>query len=105
MKPTYSEEENIRKILKNVIDPELMVNIIDLGLVYSISLDSRTKKIMLDLTLTSPNCPLGDVIIEHIKQVLFQHYLGFEIEINLVWEPIWDKEKISAEGIIALSQY
>lgn len=105
MKQFNNEEDTIRELLKNVIDPELMVNIIDLGLVYGISLDLPAKKINIDLTLTSPGCPLGDVIIENIKQVLYQHYLGFENEVNLVWEPIWNKDKISEEGRFALEQF
>ena len=105
MKNLGKEEQTISEILKNVIDPELMVNIIDLGLVYGIKLSEKEKKITIFLTLTSPGCPLGDVIIENIRQVLFQHYLGFTSEVTLVWNPMWNEKFISEEGRLALAQY
>ena len=99
-----TEEENIFLHLKGVTDPELMVNIIDLGLVYDVRLNQDEKKIEVDLTLTSPGCPMGDMIMEDAKQSLSGHYTDYEIIINLVWEPAWNFEKLTPEGKEALGK-
>lgn len=63
------KEEELLKALKDVIDPELMVNIVDLGLVYDLTIDEEKKTVNIDLTLTSPGCPLGDMITEDTRQM------------------------------------
>lgn len=98
-----SEEHNdIILLLKKVIDPELMVNIIDLGLVYSITRDDELKKIAVNLTLTSPGCPLGDAIIADAEQRLLFAFPGYAVNIVLVWEPQWSTAFLTAEGLDAL---
>ena len=97
-----TQEQNIFDSLKAVIDPELMVNIIDLGLVYDVWMNKAEKKLVIDLTLTSPGCPLGDVIIENVQQVAATNYPGFVVEVNLVWEPAWTLESLTEEGKKAL---
>ena len=93
------KEKEIFESLKGVIDPELMVNIVDLGLVYDIRLDFENKKMNITMTLTSPGCPLGDVIMEDVKQVAKSSaYAEFEVEVNLVWEPAWTLDSISEKG-------
>jgi metal-sulfur cluster biosynthetic enzyme len=91
-------EEKIMELLKEVIDPELMVNIVDLGLVYGIIVDEANHKIVVDLTLTSPGCPMGDMIIEDARQLIGTNYPNYETEIHLVWEPVWSIEKLSERG-------
>ena len=99
----FSEEANdIVLLLKQVIDPELMINVIDLGLVYEIHRDTETKKITVDLTLTSPGCPLGDAIIADAEQRLLFAFPGYSVSINLVWEPQWSTAFLTAEGRHAL---
>lgn len=93
-----TKEQEVFNLLKGVIDPELMVNIIDLGLVYRIHLDEDTKEISIDLTLTSPGCPLGDVIMEDIRQVVATNYPKFKVGVNLVWEPIWTLDRLTEKG-------
>ena len=108
MKNQIENEEEIifiKNILKEVIDPELMVNIIDLGLIYDIRLEKDKKMIEVDLTLTSTGCPLGDVIIQNIEQLLYRNYLGFIIKVNLVWVPVWNADMMTEEGKIAMSNY
>jgi metal-sulfur cluster biosynthetic enzyme len=89
--------------LRGVIDPELMVNIVDLGLVYDIRLHDETLEV--DVTLTSPGCPLGDMIMQDIKAVLDTHYPEHEVEVNLVWEPAWSTEMINESGKAALNRF
>lgn len=93
-----TEEMRILEMLKKVIDPELMVNIIDLGLVYGVIYDTTGKQIDIALTLTSPGCPMGGIIIEDAQQTLENNYPGFEININLVWEPAWSIERLTENG-------
>ena len=95
-------EQKVYQLLKTVIDPELMVNIIDLGLVYTILFENN--KIFVELTLTSPGCPLGDVIIEDAEQVLKKQFSDYEVEIKLVWDPPWSTERLTEEGRAALGQ-
>jgi metal-sulfur cluster biosynthetic enzyme len=96
------ETEKIRSLLKEVIDPELMVNIVDLGLVYAIQHNPIAKTLMVNLTLSSVGCPLGDVIMEHVQYILESHYPGYAIHLTLVWEPAWNKDMVTAEGKVAL---
>jgi metal-sulfur cluster biosynthetic enzyme len=98
-----TEEKKIFEMLKNVIDPELMVNIIDLGLIYGVTYDVTGKQIDVALTLTSPGCPMGGIIIEDAQQTLERNYPGFEVNINLVWEPAWSVERLTENGKAALN--
>jgi len=99
-----TEEENIKALLKGVIDPELMVNIIDLGLIYGVRLDTSVNNIEVDLTLTSPGCPMGELIIEDIKQLVTTNYTDFKVSVNLVWEPPWTLENLTENGKEALAR-
>ncbi|MBK5209254.1 MAG: metal-sulfur cluster assembly factor [Flavobacteriaceae bacterium] len=93
-----TKEENVKELLREVIDPELMVNIIDLGLVYGIAVDESTQKIDIDLTLTSRGCPMGDMIIEDVTQKITSNYPDNQVEVHLVWEPAWSMEKLTERG-------
>lgn len=93
-----TEEKKIIEMLRNVVDPELMVNIIDLGLVYGVTYDATGKQIDIALTLTSPGCPMGGIIIEDAQQTLESNFPGFDVNINLVWEPAWSVEKLTEKG-------
>ena len=86
---------DVEEAMKDVIDPELGINIVDLGLVYGITLD-ETGKATLDMTLTSPACPLTDVIETQTRYVLSN--LVEEVEINWVWLPPWGPEQITDDG-------
>ena len=92
------KEKDIFNLLKRVIDPELMVNIIDLGLVYDVRLDETLRTIEVDLTLTSPGCPLGDVIMGDVEHVVKNENDGFQVMVNLVWEPIWTLDRLTEKG-------
>lgn len=86
--------EDIEEALKDVIDPELGINVVDLGLVYGISLDG--DEAVIDMTLTSPACPLTDVIEEQTTRAL-EGMVG-STRINWVWLPPWGPECITSDG-------
>lgn len=81
--------------LKDVIDPELGINIVDLGLLYGISIDSEDN-VILDMTLTSAACPLTDVIERQAQMVLEE--LANQVVVNWVWLPAWGPECITEDG-------
>ena len=91
----YITANDIEQALKDVIDPELGINIVDLGLIYAISLDENGKAVI-DMTLTSPACPLTDMLQTQIQYVLSG--LVEEIEINWVWLPPWSTDNITPDG-------
>lgn len=91
-------EDKIYHLLKGVIDPELMVNIIDLGLVYEIFFDEKSQAITIKMTLTSPGCPMGDAIQEDILQTVKTAYENYDVKIDLVWEPQWSTSFMSDEA-------
>lgn len=97
----YSDKEKheieILHFLKEVIDPELEINIMDMGLVYKVDYNAEGK-ITINLTLSTKNCPMGDVIINSVESCMQKHFPGFEIIINMVWEPKWSKDFLTAAG-------
>jgi len=95
--PHAAELLKARTALMQVIDPELSVNIVDLGLVYGIDF-SDSAKIVVTMTLSTPHCPLGDAIRGGVTNALQSCFPGREVDINLVWEPEWGFDRISDEG-------
>jgi metal-sulfur cluster biosynthetic enzyme len=87
--------DEVTEALKDVIDPELGINVVDLGLVYEISVNTENVAI-LDMTLTSAACPLQDVIEDQARQVLAD--ITSDVQINWVWMPPWGPNKITDEG-------
>ena len=86
----------VEEALKDVTDPELGVNIVDLGLVYDLSWDEETPSLIISMTLTSAGCPLTDVIEDQIAESLDGIVDAFRI--NWVWMPPWGPEKITDDG-------
>lgn len=91
-------EMGIYESLKVVIDPELYVNIVDLGLVYGVILTKDPLIVKIELTLTSKGCPMGDAIIQDIEQTLMRVYSGLKVNVELVWEPSWSMDMVTDEG-------
>ena len=87
---------DIEEAMKDVVDPELGINVVDLGLVYDVHLDETTKDVVLDMTLTSAACPLTDVITDQTEQAL--EGLVNDVTINWVWMPPWGPDKITDDG-------
>ena len=88
--------DQVEEALKDVMDPELGVNIVDLGLVYDLTWDDENDALILSMTLTSAGCPLTDVIEEQVAQSLDGVVERFRI--NWVWMPPWGPEKITPDG-------
>src|SRR5919199_2043805 len=98
---TASTEDLVREALReNVIDPEIGINIVDLGLVYDVKIEDSTAEIT--MTLTTPMCPLGPYIDSEVRTAL-QGLPGVEdTKVNLVWTPPWDPSKMSEEAKLEL---
>jgi len=88
-------EDDLMEALKDVVDPELGINVVDLGLIYGVSIDESTLA-TIDMTLTSAACPLTDVIEEQTREAL--EGLVNDFRINWVWMPPWGPDKITDEG-------
>jgi metal-sulfur cluster biosynthetic enzyme len=88
--------DEIEERLKDVVDPELGVNIVDLGLIYDLAWDDENDALLISMTLTSAGCPLTDVIEEETAQALDGAVEQFRI--NWVWMPPWGPEKITDDG-------
>lgn len=93
-KPIPSEDD-ILEAMRDVVDPELMVNVVDLGLVYGVHVDSECHA-TIDMTLTSPTCPLTDQL-EYQTQIVLDELVN-SVTINWVWLPPWDLSKITDDG-------
>ena len=87
----------IHAALRQVIDPEAGMNIVDLGLIYRI--ERSTDAIEVDMTMTSPACPMGEMIIDEVKAALTKTLPeGTAITVKLVWSPPWDASRMSPEA-------
>ena len=88
--------------IKKIYDPEIPVNIYDLGLIYKIEID-QTNKVEVDMTLTSPNCPVAESLPKEVKNNIMKIKEISEVNINLVWEPPWNKDKMSEAAKLELN--
>lgn len=95
-------EEMVRTALKNVYDPEIGLDIVNLGLVYNIDVEDSGKKVNVDMTLTTPACPAGPQIIEQARREISGLKDVFkdldEVNINLVWTPFWNPSMMSEDA-------
>lgn len=104
----YTDEQieaiknKILDALEEVIDPELGIDIINLGLVYEIYFDGKTGETQIDMTLTTMGCPLADLLTDQIYDVLREVEEVTKVEVRLVWAPAWTVEKMSRYARIAL---
>lgn len=85
--------------LKYIIDPEIGINIVDLGLVYKVTLKEEEEKLQVELTLTTPGCPMSGTITTAARQMLDKRFPNLDIEVELVWLPPWTPDMISEEGM------
>lgn len=88
------DEAAVRNALRQVKDPEVGLNIIDLGLVYDVEIDEPTQHVKVSMTLTSPGCPAGPQIIGESEEAVKGLDGVSDAEIELVWEPFWTPERI-----------
>ena len=94
-------EEKIVQYLKTVYDPEIPVNIYDVGLIYKVDLQDDGL-LSIDMTLTAPNCPAADFIIEDVTQKMRSIEGVSDVKVNLVFEPEWSKDMMSEEAKLEL---
>ena len=95
-----SEDSIIEKI-KTVMDPEIPVNLYDLGLIYNIEIDQKNN-ILVEMTLTNPNCPVAGTMPENVGKAISLLDGISSIEVRLIWEPKWSKEMMSEDAKLAL---
>ena len=94
-------EERIISMLKTVFDPEIPVNVYDLGLIYKIDLQDDGEAVV-DMTLTAPNCPAADFIMEDVRQKIESVEGVTAATVNLVFEPEWNKDMMTEEAKLEL---
>lgn len=94
-------ESDIRQALRTVYDPEIPVNVYDLGLIYKISVEEEGS-VSIDMTLTAPNCPIADQVVEMVQEAVRDVPGVTEVKVNLVFEPEWTKEMMSEEAMLEL---
>ena len=94
-------EERIIDMLKTVYDPEIPVNVYDLGLIYKIDLQDDGE-LTIDMTLTAPNCPAAELIMEDVRQKVESVDGVKAAQVNLVFEPEWDKDMMTEEAKLEL---
>lgn len=91
-----ANQEEILEVLKGVIDPEIGLNIVDLGLVYNVEINEN--EIIITMTLTTPGCPMHNSITAWAEKVVTQFEPEAKVKINLVWEPRWTPALMTAEA-------
>ena len=93
-------DEQIIECIKTVMDPEIPVNLYDLGLIYSIK--NSNNNVLIEMTLTNPNCPVAGQMPESVAKSIEQIYGLRSIEVKLVWKPTWSKDLMSEDAKLAL---
>ena len=88
--------------IKKIFDPEIPVNIYELGLIYDINID-KNNKVKIDMTLTSPNCPVAESLPNEVKSSVKEIKEVKDVDLNLVWEPPWDKSMMSEAAKLELN--
>ena len=101
-------EENIVRMLKTVYDPEIPVNLYDLGLIYKIVFTPATEgrfDLAIAMTLTAPNCPVAGQMPAMVRQAVIDLPELDNVEVELVWDPPWDKSRMSDEARLQLDMF
>ena len=88
--------------IKKIYDPEIPVNIYELGLIYNIDIDEKNK-VNIDMTLTSPNCPVAESLPNSVKDNVLKVDGVSDVDLKLVWDPPWDKDKMSEAAKLELN--
>ena len=88
--------------VKKIYDPEIPVNIYELGLIYKLEVDEKNK-VTLDMTLTSPNCPVAESLPNKVKENIMKVEGVSDVDLKLVWEPPWSKDKMSEAAKLELN--
>lgn len=94
-------ERDIIRALRQVYDPEIPVNVYDLGLIYEIKVNEE-HEVYIQMTLTAPNCPMADYVVEQVRSAVDDVPGVVSVQIDLVWEPEWDRSRMSEEALVEL---
>ncbi|MBE6175154.1 MAG: DUF59 domain-containing protein [Rikenellaceae bacterium] len=97
-------EKDVILTLKNIYDPEIPVNIYDLGLIYEIDYDPSGEA-TIRMTLTAPNCPMADILVEDVNTQVAKVNGVTKVNVILVFEPAWDKSMMSEEALLELNLF
>ena len=95
-------KQKIINEIKKIYDPEIPVNIYELGLIYKIEID-KNNMVNVDMTLTSPNCPVAESLPKEVKECILNVKDVSDVKLNLVWDPPWDKSKMSEAAKLELN--
>ena len=95
-------KEKVIEVIKKIFVPEIPVNIYELGLIYKVEIDENNK-VNIDMTLTSPNCPVAERLPNEVKENIMKVEEVSDVNLNLVWEPPWDKDKMSEAAKLELN--
>lgn len=87
--------------LRQVYDPEIPVNVYDLGLIYELNVDEE-QNVNIQMTLTAPNCPMADYVVQMVQEAVQDVPGVMDVKIDLVFEPVWDKSRMSEEARVEL---
>ena len=87
-------KEKVIKEIKKIYDPEIPVNIYELGLIYKIEINEKNV-VKVDMTLTSPNCPVAESLPKEVKNKILEIEGVSDVKLDLVWDPPWDKSRMS----------
>ena len=104
LKPSFEKKLKNKIIakIKKIYDPEIPVNIYDLGLIYKIEVKNNNT-VDVDMTLTSPNCPVAESLPKQVKDNILEMDEISQVNLNLVWDPPWDKDKMSEAAKLELN--
>ena len=95
--------EKIISEIKKIYDPEIPVNIFELGLIYKIELNKEKKRVLIEMTLTSPNCPVAESLPKEVKDSIKEIKEVNDVSLDLVWDPPWDKSMMSDAAKLELN--
>ena len=95
-------KEKVISEIKKIYDPEIPVNIYELGLIYKLEIDKKNN-VSLDMTLTSPNCPVAESLPNQVKENIMEVKGVSDVKLNIVWEPPWTPEKMSEAAKLELN--
>tara|TARA_B110000967_G_C18859213_1_gene548959 strand:- start:1262 stop:1564 length:303 start_codon:yes stop_codon:yes gene_type:complete len=95
-------KEKIILEIKKIYDPEIPVNIYELGLIYNIEIDEKNK-VIIDMTLTSPNCPVAESLPNSVKESVMKVEGVVDVDLKLVWDPPWNQDKMSEAAKLELN--
>lgn len=85
--------------LREVRDPEIGLNVVDMGLIYQLQIDETAKRIFVIMTLTTQFCPMSHAIVDGVENNLLSHFPGYTVQVNVTFDPVWNQAMISQQGI------